>query len=65
MVQLQLLTGMRPGEAVIMRPVDLEMAGDVWLLASLKKWEQQIAERAKKIYNIDYEQNKFEGQMWG
>jgi integrase len=30
MVQLQLLTGMRPGEAVVMRGMDLEMTGKVW-----------------------------------
>ena len=31
MVRLQLLTGMRPGEVVIMRAIDLDMAGKVWL----------------------------------
>jgi integrase len=31
MVQLQLLTGMRPGEVGTMRPCDLDMTGDVWL----------------------------------
>ena len=30
MVQLQLLTGMRPGEVVGMRSMDLEMNGNVW-----------------------------------
>jgi integrase len=30
MVQLQLLTGMRPGEVVLMRGMDLEMTGKVW-----------------------------------
>jgi integrase len=30
MVQLQLLTGMRPGEVVVMRGMDLEMTGKVW-----------------------------------
>jgi integrase len=30
MVQLQLLTGMRPGEVTIMRAIDLEMKGKVW-----------------------------------
>jgi integrase len=30
MVQLQLLTGMRPGEVVVMRGMDLEMTGQVW-----------------------------------
>jgi integrase len=31
MAQLQLLTGMRPGEVVIMRAIDLDMTGPVWL----------------------------------
>jgi len=31
MVQLQLLTGMRPGEVVVMRPIDLDTTGRVWL----------------------------------
>jgi integrase len=31
MAQLQLLTGMRPGEVVIMRAIDLDMTGSVWL----------------------------------
>ena len=31
MIQLQALTGMRPGEACIMRGSDLEMSGPVWL----------------------------------
>jgi integrase len=31
MVQLQLLAGMRPGEAVIMRGIDLDMSSNVWL----------------------------------
>ena len=31
MVQLQWLTGMRPGEVTIMRTIDLDMTGKVWL----------------------------------
>jgi integrase len=31
MVRLQLLTGMRPGEVVVMRGLDLEMTGKVWV----------------------------------
>lgn len=31
MIQVHRLTGMRPGEVVIMRPCDIDMAGDVWL----------------------------------
>ena len=30
MIQLQLVTGMRPGEACIMRMVDIDRTGDVW-----------------------------------
>jgi integrase len=31
MIELQLLTGMRPGEVVILRAIDLDMTGKVWL----------------------------------
>lgn len=31
MVRLQLESGMRPGELVIMRPIDIDMTGKVWL----------------------------------
>ncbi len=31
MVRLQLLTGMRPGEACVLRPCDLDTTGPVWL----------------------------------
>jgi|CXWL01.1.fsa_nt_gi integrase len=31
MVEVQLLTGMRPGEVCMLRPVDIDMADDVWL----------------------------------
>jgi integrase len=31
MVRLQLLTGCRPGEAMVMRAIDLTMTGDVWI----------------------------------
>jgi integrase len=31
MVRLQLFTGMRPGEVVIMRGIDIDMTGPVWL----------------------------------
>jgi integrase len=30
MVRLQMLTGMRPGEVVLMRAIDLDMSGEVW-----------------------------------
>jgi integrase len=31
MIELQLLAGMRPGEVVIMRALDLDMTGSIWL----------------------------------
>ncbi len=31
MIQLQLLTGARPGEIVIMRPVDIDTSADTWI----------------------------------
>lgn len=31
MIELQTLTGMRPGEVVIMRAIDIDMTGDIWL----------------------------------
>lgn len=30
MIQLQLVTGMRPGEVVLMRPCDIDMSGKIW-----------------------------------
>ncbi|MGH7214963.1 MAG: tyrosine-type recombinase/integrase, partial [Tepidisphaeraceae bacterium] len=33
LVQLQLLTGARPGELLPMRPLDLDTRGDVWVYA--------------------------------
>lgn len=31
MVQVQLLTGMRPGEVCLLRPVDIDRSGEVWV----------------------------------
>jgi len=31
MIDLQMLTGARPGEILIMRPIDIDTAGDVWV----------------------------------
>ncbi|MCE5230477.1 site-specific integrase [bacterium] len=31
MIELQLVTGMRPGEVCVMRPADIDMSGHVWL----------------------------------
>jgi integrase len=33
MIRLQLLTGMRPGEVLRMRPCDIDMSSDVWIYA--------------------------------
>jgi integrase len=31
MIRLQLVTGMRPGEVCLMRPIDIEMTGRIWI----------------------------------
>ena len=31
MIQLQLLTGMRPGEVVLLRPCDVDQSGSIWI----------------------------------
>jgi integrase len=31
MIRLQLVSGMRPGEVCIMRPIDIEMSGRIWV----------------------------------
>ena len=57
MIELQRLTGMRPGEVVIMRKSDLEMSGEVWVYTPQrhktehhdKKREVLIGPRAKEI----------------
>lgn len=36
MIQLQRLTGMRPGEVVLMRPCDVERGDDVWIYRPLR-----------------------------
>ncbi len=35
MIRLQQLTGMRPGEVVLMRPVDIDRNGNVWIYEAL------------------------------
>lgn len=46
MIQLQDLTGMRPGEVVSMRAVDLDTAGDVWVYVPREhKTEHHDADR--------------------
>lgn len=47
MIDLQLLTGMRPGEVVIMRPRDIDRSGTTWRYTpSSHKTEHHGAERA-------------------
>jgi integrase len=44
MAELQLLTGARPGEVVILRPCDIDMSGEVWLYhppAHKNAWQGQ------------------------
>lgn len=49
MVQLQLLSGCRPGEIVLLRPMDIDTDGDVWLFTPLThKTEHHDKER--RIY---------------
>ena len=36
MIDLQLLTGARPGEMVIMRPIDIDRSGEVWVYTPLE-----------------------------
>jgi integrase len=57
MIELQGLTGMRPGEVVLMRTSDLEMTGDVWTYTPHrhktehhgKKREVLLGPRAREI----------------
>jgi len=50
MIELQLLTGMRPGELVIMRPCDLDRSGDIWhYIPERHKTDYRGAERIISI----------------
>jgi integrase len=50
MIQLQLATGMRPGEVCIMRAIDLDMTGKVWIYRpSSHKMEYRGGERVVAI----------------
>lgn len=57
MVQVQRLTGMRPGEVVLMRACDIDMTGDVWVFTPLthkNEWRDQsrfipLGPKAQKI----------------
>jgi integrase len=46
MIELSWLTGMRPGEVILMRPVDIEVTEDVWLYyPSVHKMEHKDKQR--------------------
>ena len=46
MIRLQLATGMRPGEVCILRTIDIDMTGDVWIYRpSTHKTEAHAVER--------------------
>lgn len=46
MIQLQRLTGMRPGEVVLLRPADLDRSGPIWVYKPMKhKTQYQNHER--------------------
>jgi integrase len=49
MIELQLLSGMRPGEVCIMRAKDLETSGDVWIYRPEKHKEENRG-HAREIY---------------
>lgn len=50
MIELQLLTGMRPGELVIMRPCDIDRSGDIWhYIPEKHKTDYRGAERIISI----------------
>jgi integrase len=49
MIQLQIFSGARPGEVVIMRPVDLDTTGRVWLYRP-KTHKTAYRERLRTVY---------------
>jgi integrase len=49
MIRLQLLTGMRPGEIVRLRPCDLKVAGDVWEYVP-QSHKTEHHERSRRIF---------------
>ena len=49
MIELQRLSGMRPGEVVIMRSFDIDTAGDVWVYTP-DRHKTEHHGRARKIY---------------
>jgi integrase len=49
MIQLQRLTGMRPGEVVIIRTIDIDTSGRVWIYTS-ESHKTEHHDRERKIY---------------
>jgi len=48
MVELQLLTGMRPGEVVILRPCDIDRSGQIWHYYPYKYKTQHLEDPTKR-----------------
>ena len=49
MIQLQMLTGARPGELVIMRPVDIDTGGKIWFYRPITH-KTAYRERPRTVY---------------
>lgn len=49
LVQLQLLTGARPGELLIMRPVDLDTSGTIWIFRPITH-KTAYRDRPRQVY---------------
>lgn len=49
MIELQRLTGMRPGEAVIMRTADIDTSGRVWVYRPTS-WKTEHHEQERRIF---------------
>jgi integrase len=49
MIELQLLTGMRPGEVTILRTGDIDRSGDVWVYTP-RTHKMEHRDRARRIY---------------
>lgn len=53
MIELQLLTGMRPGEVVIMRPCDIDQTGNIWHYYPYKYKTQHLEDpNLKRVISI-------------
>ena len=56
MIQLQLLTGMRPDEVTIMRPVDIQKDGEIWVYTIASRFDDSSGDRGSKtdyLENVD------------